>query len=55
MIFQQPVDAVGRAAFFVGREREDQIARGPVALLFEADERGDQQRVWDFISCVPRP
>jgi hypothetical protein len=35
MILHQPVDTVEGAAFFVGREREDQIAIGREPFLFK--------------------
>src|SRR5580704_901273 len=45
MIFHQPVDAVKIAAFFIGRQRQNQIAIGLVILSLHANEVGDQDRV----------
>src|SRR5580693_3870775 len=38
MMFEQPFDAVEVAAFFVGREREDEIAVGSETCFFQADK-----------------
>ena len=48
MIVQQPVHAVEIAAFFIGGQRENQVAIGTVAFFFHADERGDEKRVAFF-------
>ena len=45
MIFHQPIDAVEIAAFFVGGEREDQVAIGLVVLFLHANEVGDEDGV----------
>ena len=41
---EQPLDAVRRAAFLVGREREDHVAIGTVAFLDELDDVGRHDR-----------
>ena len=46
--FQEPVDAVVVAAFFVGGEGEDQVAVGSEIFFFQADEIGDQDGVAFF-------
>ncbi len=48
MILQQPIDAIGFAAFFVGGEREDDVAIRPVIFLLEANQRGDEDGVAAF-------
>ena len=48
MIFEQPVNAIGGAAFFVGGEREDEIAIGLVILLLQANEGGGEKCVAIF-------
>ena len=45
MIFHEPIDAVEIAAFFIGGEREDQIAVGLVVLFLHANEVGDEDGV----------
>src|SRR5580765_8614758 len=45
MVLDEPLYAVGLAAFFVRRESDDQIAGRNPAFFFEADEVGDQNRV----------
>ena len=40
MILEQPVDAVGLAVFFIGRQRQDDVAIWNVAFLSHADEVG---------------
>ena len=42
-VLHQPLDAVIVAALFVGGERQDEVAIGPVILLLEADEIGEQE------------
>ena len=44
-LLQQPIDAIRFAALFVGRQRQDDVAVGPVALPLEADEGGDRSGV----------
>src|SRR6185369_209277 len=44
-MLDQPFDPVIVAALLVGGKREDQVAIGPVILLFKADEVGQQQRI----------
>ena len=41
MIFENPVDAVVVAGFFIGRQRDDQVAIGHIAFLSKANERRD--------------
>src|SRR5262245_66243560 len=41
MVLDEPLDAVGFAAFFVGGESQNQVARWTPALLSEAEEVGD--------------
>ena len=45
LVLDEPVDAVRLAAFFVGGEREDEIAIGLVAFFLEADEGGDENGI----------
>ena len=45
VIFEEPVDAVGFAAFFVGGEGEDEVAVGDEAFALQADEGGDDDGV----------
>src|SRR5579872_5570701 len=45
MIFHQPIDAVKVSAFFIGRQRQNQIAIGLVILFLHANEVGDEDRV----------
>src|SRR5262249_41875689 len=44
VVLEQPADAVfvAVADFLVGGQRENEVAVGAIALLFEADEGGDQ-------------
>src|SRR6266404_4043579 len=42
---QQPVHAVRAAAFFIGGQRQNQIAVRNITFLFQADKTGDQQGV----------
>jgi hypothetical protein len=45
MVLQQPIDAViGTTAFFVCRERHEEVAIGGEALPLVADEIGDPDR-----------
>ena len=44
----QPVHSVRSAAFFVGGQREDDVAVRNVAFLLEADQRGDHDGVAVF-------
>ena len=44
VVLHEPVDAVEIAAFFVGREREDQIAVGDEAFLLQPNHVGDELR-----------
>ncbi len=45
VIFHKPIDAVEIAAFFVGGQREDQVAIGLVVFFLHANEVGDEDRV----------
>ena len=45
VIFDEPIDPVEIAAFFVGGERENQIAVGLVVLFLHANELGDEDGV----------
>ena len=45
---QQPVDAVGRAALFVGGQRQNQVAVRHEALFLQANKVGDQDGVTFF-------
>ncbi len=45
MFPEQPVHTVGRAALFIGGQRENQIAVRQIAFLFQADEIGNQDGV----------
>src|SRR5439155_6756270 len=45
MLVEQPIHTVGRAALFVGSQRENQIAVRQIPFLFQADEIGDQDGV----------
>ena len=38
MVFDQPVDSVRRAALFIGRHREDDVAVGNVSFFLHADQ-----------------
>ena len=38
VILEEPVDAVGFAAFFVGGEGEDEVAVGTIVFALQADE-----------------
>ena len=49
MILEQPVDAVGAAAFLVGGERDDDVAVGDDALAHHPDRVGDEDRRHCFI------
>ena len=48
MVFHQPVDAVRVAAFFVGGQRQDHVARGFEAFALQAKKSGDQNGVVAF-------
>src|SRR6202034_30306 len=48
MIFEEPVDAVGFAAFFIGGEGEDEVAVGLESFLVEADKGRNQHGVGVF-------
>ena len=48
MVLQQPVSAIRLAAFFVGGEREDNVAVGDEAFLLHPDQRRDHDRVAVF-------
>ncbi len=48
MIAQQPFDAVGAARFFVGSERENDVAIGMEIFLVETDQGCDEDRVGGF-------
>src|SRR5579862_3950861 len=45
MIAEQPVDAIGIAALFVGGKRDDDVAIRAIVFLGEANQRGDVDRV----------
>src|SRR5260370_8513167 len=42
------IDPVGRSAFFIRRESENDIAVGLVSFTLEADQRGDEHGIVDL-------
>ena len=48
MILEQPDDAVVGAGFFIGGQRENQIAIGAIAFFFQPNKIGDQNCVAVF-------
>ena len=48
MLLDKPVDTVGGAAFLIGGQGEDQIARRAEIFALHAQEGGDQGRVVAF-------
>ena len=55
MVFEQPFDAVEVAAFFVGGQRENQIAIRREAFLLQPNQVGDRCDAIALSSLVPRP
>src|ERR1039457_4721643 len=45
MLFEEPIDAVGGAAFLIGGKGEDKIARGLEFLALHAEEGSDEDGV----------
>jgi hypothetical protein len=52
---EQPLDAVVGSAFFIRRERHDDVTVGNKALRFEAEQQGKVNRALVLSSATPRP